>query len=419
MYKKILSAAFGVAMALGIGSGAFAGGLSVEEYLALVRSDNPTLQASYRNVEAFYHTVRGSVAHQRPGVALNGDTSWHSDNAAQEQGRYNISLGVTHRFDLSGVYAAQEWQMKLQHNVLAANHGVLVNRVLSGAERLYWSSFIARENVGLQKSILAQRKEDLRITEEKFRQHIIPKLDVIRAEAKVQEASSLVVQAESGYRDTLTQLATLAGGKTVVPRDDPLLVPELSVQVGVDEAIGKRNDIRALELSLEREKVLKTLAAKGMAPVVKGSAGYSFLNNSKTRIPNENEFILELSLSIPLYDGGKTKEDVAEKEKTIEAAEESLRAGRNQVREDIFTALTQWEASVAVEANKRAQVDRSNEELAITQLMYKEGLGAQIDLLNAQVDNQRVRTEHLNAIKEMHLALVSLKQAMSAYEPAQ
>ena len=27
-------------------------------------------------------------------------------------------------------------------------------------------------------------------------------------------------------------------------------------------------------------------------------------------------------------------------------------------------------------------------------------MGAQIDLLNAQVDNQRVRTEHLDAIKE-------------------
>ena len=45
-------------------------------------------------------------------------------------------------------------------------------------------------------------------------------------------------------------------------------------------------------------------------------------------------------------------------------------------------------------------------------------MGAQIDLLNAQVDNQKVKTEHLAAIKEMYLALVSLKQAMSEYEPA-
>lgn len=419
MHKKILSIMFGVAVALGVGSAASAGEMSVEEYLALVRSNNPTLQASYRNVEAFYHTVRGSVAYQRPGVGINGDTSWFSDNAAQERGRYNVSVGVTHRFDVSGVYPAQERQMKLQHNVLAANHGVLVNRMLSGAERLYWSSFIARENIALQRSILAQRKEDLRITEEKFRQHIIPKLDVIRAEAKVQEASSLVVQAESGFKDTLTQLATLAGGETVIPRDEALLVPDLSIQAGVDEALRKRNDIRALELALEREKVLKTLAAKGMAPVVMGSAGYGLLGDSERSLPYEDEFLLALSVSIPLYDGGKTKEDVAEKKKTIEAAEESLRAGQDQVREDILTALTQWEASVAVEANKRAQVARSNEELAITQLMYKEGLGAQIDLLNAQVDNQRVRTEHLNSIKEMHLALVSLKQAMSAYEPAQ
>ena len=47
--------------------------------------------------------------------------------------------------------------------------------------------------------------------------------------------------------------------------------------------------------------------------------------------------------------------------------------------------------SVAVESSKRKQVARSDEELNITQIMYKEGMGAQIDLLNAQVDNQRLR----------------------------
>ncbi len=88
------------------------------------------------------------------------------------------------------------------------------------------------------------------------------------------------------------------------------------------------------------------------------------------------------------------------------------------MEEDVVKALNQWEKAVALENDKRKQLARSDEELLITQLMYKEGMGAQIDLLNAQVDNQKVKTEHLAAIKEMYLALVSLKQAMSQYEPA-
>jgi len=294
----------------------------------------------------------------------------------------------------------------------------LVNNTLAAAESLYWQSFIARENISLQRGILKQRKEDLRITEEKFRQQLIPKLDVIRAQAKVEEAESLAVEAESSYKNTLAQMATLAGGLDLEPKEESLLVPFLSVKAGVDEAIARRNDVRSAETVLDRARTLKTLAAKGMSPTLDGSVGYTILTDNDNSSPVEKEFLLSLNLSVPLYDGGKTKQDVLDKEETISAAERTLQSRKDQVREDVVKALNQWGKSVAVESSKRKQVARSDEELNITQIMYKEGMGAQIDLLNAQVDNQRVKTEHLAAIKEMYLALVSLKQAMSEYEPA-
>ncbi|HOO88817.1 MAG TPA: TolC family protein, partial [Synergistales bacterium] len=364
-------------------------------------------------------TVRSAVAVQRPSAGLRGATSYNTDDAPnRRQGVYSLSAAISHRFDVSGVYSAQEKQLLLQYNALAADHLALINNTLATAESLYWRSFIARENSALQKEILAQRREDLRITEEKFRQQLIPRLDVVRAQARVEEAESIVVQAESAYQDTLTQLATLAGGIAVTPRSETLLVPSLSVRAGVESALGTRNDVRSAELSLERARVLKTLAAKGMSPSVEGAIGYTILTDSPTQQPDQNEILFSLNVSIPVYDGGKTKEDTEEKARSIEAAERSLEARRLAVREDVLKARTQWEKAVALEASKRKQVARSDEELKITQLMYMEGMGAQIDLLNAQVDNQRVRTEHLDAIKEMYLALVSLRQAMSEYEPA-
>jgi outer membrane protein TolC len=398
---------------------------SLEEFLTAVREKNPSLQASYRRLEAFRHTVKSSVAVQRPSVGIRGSSSWLSDTYSSQAGRnmgekgnYSLSAAITHRFDVSGVYGAQERQLLLQYNGLASDHLTLVNNTLAAAESLYWQSFIARQNIILQRGILNQRKEDLRITEEKFRQQLIPRLDVVRAQAKVEEAESLVVEAESVYKNTLAGMRTLAGGSDLEPREENLLVPALSVEVGMREAVERRNDIRSAETALERAKVLKTLAAKGMSPTVEGSVGYMLLTDNDNASPVEKEFLLALNVSIPVYDGGKTKEDVADKAKGVEAAEWSLEARKSQVREDLGKALTQWEKAVAVESSKRKQVARSDEELKITQLMYKEGMGAQIDLLNAQVDNQKVKTEHLAAIKEMYLALVSLKQAMSEYEPA-
>jgi outer membrane protein TolC len=392
--------------------------MSLEAFLLSVRENNQGLQASLKRLEASYHTVRAAVATQRPGVGLRGSASYNTDGSLRRQGAYSLSAAVSHRFDVSGVYSAQERQLLLQYNTLASEHLALINNTVASAESLYWSSFIARENSALQKEILAQRREDLRITEEKFRQQLIPRLDVVRAQARVEEAESIVVQAESVYRDTLTQLATLAGGIPVVPRAEILLVPSLSVKAGVEAALSTRNDVRAAELTLERAGVLRTLAAKGMSPTVEGSIGYTVLTDSLSQQPDQNEFLFSLSVSVPVYDGGRTKADTEEKARSIEAAERTLEARRLSVREDVLKARTQWEKAAALEASKRKQVARSDEELKITQLMYMEGMGAQIDLLNAQVDNQRVRTEHLDAIKEMYLALVSLRRAMSEYEPA-
>ncbi|MBL3539650.1 TolC family protein [Aminivibrio sp.] len=404
---------------------AVAAEMSLDEFLLAVRESNPVLQSSYKRLEAFRHTVRSSVADQRPSVGVRGNTTWLSDTYSSqerstmgERGNYSLSAAITHRFDVSGVYGDQERQLLLQYNGLVSDHLALVNNTLAAAESLYWQSFIARQNIFLQRGILNQRKEDLRITEEKFRQQLIPRLDIIRAQAKVEEAESLVVEAESAYRDTLARMATLAGGLDFEPKEESLLVPSLSVQAGVEKAMGRRNDVRSAETALERARVMKTLAAKGMAPTVEGSVGYMVLTDNDNSSPTEKEFLLSMNVSIPVYDGGKTKEDVADKAKTIEATEKTLESRKNQVREDVVQALNQWEKAVALESSKRKQLARSDEELIITQLMYKEGMGAQIDLLNAQVENQKVKTEHLTAIKEMYLALVSLKQAMSDYEPA-
>ncbi|MBQ7217642.1 MAG: TolC family protein, partial [Synergistaceae bacterium] len=61
--------------------------------------------------------------------------------------------------------------------------------------------------------------------------------------------------------------------------------------------------------------------------------------------------------------------------------------------------------------------ERSEEELRITELMYAEGMGAQIDLINAQTAYQAVRTEYLDAIRGMYVARVALRQALGEYAP--
>lgn len=393
-------------------AGASAGELDLRAYLDLVKRMNEDIRSSLRQVEAKYYSVRSAVASQRPSAGLRGSASHVTGDVG---GDYSLSAAITHRFDISGVYGAQERQLVLGYEIAASEYLTLVNSLLAQAEQTYWTAVLARANVQLQKETLTQRLENLRITEEKYANQLVPKLDVIRASAKVEESRSFLVEAEAQFTDSLSRLSALAGGEAVVPLQAELVVPGMSVSGDAGMAWKSRPDVRSGTLAVERSKVLRSLAAKGMSPTLDGSVGYVFLTDSEKTTPPEQEALFSLTVTLPVSDGGKTKAGVREAEKAVEAAEAALRSKRNEVTKELALAENEWRSAVAVELSKRLQVARSDEELKITQLMYNEGMGAQIDLLNAQVENRQVRTDRLNAIKGMYLALVSLRKAMGQY----
>ncbi|GHV33711.1 hypothetical protein FACS1894187_02740 [Synergistales bacterium] len=397
--------------------------VSLERYMEMVRDENYSLKAGVKNVEAAYYDVRASVSHQRPRISASGSASYLTD---QETGGahnrnsmvYNTSIGLSHRIDISGEYTLDERQLILYYESQRAAFENSVNTLFATAEENYWATVLARENIALQEDVLRQRLENNRVTEEKFKQQLVPKLDLIRSEAQVVAAESLVTEAQSQYKTLLATLAALAGGTEVYPIGEPLIVPKYSLGAELDKAILSRPDTRSARLALERSKVLKKLAAKGLSPTLSVTLGWTPWSepwNSST--PQKGEFGASLSLNIPIVDGNETKYNTLNADRLVQAAEASLMSLENTAKLELSVALNNWDTAESLEKAKKRQVERSDEELRITELMYNEGMGAQIDLINAQTENQQVRTEYLNAVRGMYIALVQLRRAVGDYAP--
>ena len=420
--KRVLP--FAVALLLALSRGSFAAEVvNLDRYLEMVKEGNHGLQSGVRAVEAAYYGVLASVASQRPNVALSGSASYVTDQKTGEEHNrnsmvYNTALSLTQRIDISGTNTLDEQQQILSYERQRADFDGNVNTLIATAEENYWSAVLARENIALQKDVLGQRRENSRVTEEKYKQQLVPKLDLIRAEAQVVAAESLVTEADALYRNRLATLAALTGGAEVVPVEEPLFVPTFDVSVSLEKALLFRPDVRASRLALERSKILKKLTSKGMSPTLTGTIRWTPWAapwNSST--PQDGELGASLSLNIPLVDGNATKYGTLNMDMLVQAAEASLRSVELTTEVDLKVARNNWEKAAALEQDKKRQVERSDEELRITELMYNEGMGAQIDLINAQTENQRVRTDYLNAIQGMYIAIVDLRKAVGDYSP--
>lgn len=386
--------------------------LTPEAYLQSVLEGNSTIRETVRNVESLYWAAKVAVSGQRPSFAVN---AVGSDETGAVDASYIVQAGISHLFDIAGRYPLQERRALLDYQVGALQLGDLVNGTLSGAETLFWTTVLARANIELYEELLRQRSEDLRITQEKYRQGLAPELDVIRARAKVEDNRSLLVQAQANYRDGLAAMKALSGGMDVEPCADCQEIPENRLGVTEESVLADRPDLKGLALSIERARTARDLASKGMAPNLTGSILWTAATDRAITSPAEDEVLASLSLSIPVSDGGRTKAETRQAEKLVAAAEQALEAGRDGALEEFQQASNRWEKAVALERSRREQVSQAKEEMRITQLRYREGLGAQIDLLNAQVGLQEARTGYLEAVKEMYLALVDLRSARGDY----
>ena len=393
--------------------------MTLPQYVNEILLNNHSLRAGMKNVEADYYSVLASVGSQRPSVSGTFTGSYATKQATE----YNVFAGnvgvrLTHRIDISGTYGLNEQQNILGYEVSRANFDTSINSLIAAAEQTWWSAVLARENMKLQREILLQRSENHRVTMEKFNQELVPRLDIVRSEAQVVEAEATAKTAETTYLNLLAELSLMAGGLDVEPVDEELKVPEFDVSVNFDEALEYRPDVRAARLSLERARLVKKLTAKGMSPTLDFGFQITPWSDPDTyATPNSKQAGASLTLNVPIYDGKQTKYRTMNTDRLIQAAEANLAALRESTRRDITVAMNNWRNASANEQDKQRQVERSEEELRITELMYAEGMGAQIDLINAQTAYQAVRTEYLDAIRGMYVARTALRQALGEYAP--
>lgn len=382
-----------------------------EEYLDLVARKNPELAAAAARVEAHFRLVEVVTGGTRPQVALEASSG---RVLREEFGESTLSLGVGKRLDLWGLDGLAIRQAELSARIQEARLAEFGASLLREAETAYWNAAAGKSAVSLYSSLLSQREEDLRVSRVRFNQGTAAKLDVFRAEVQVEKARAGKTEAEALLRDALSLMARLAGGEPVEPSDMP--VPfEMDLVADLDAAWMARPDVRRVAFERAAAGVASRIASLGMVPTVDALLASTLLSDSDTVVPPESDILVSVKVEWPLYDGGRTRADKASKlllEKASELDEKTLRTA---VASELELASSRFEKARALEASRRKEAELASEELRITRLRYRAGLGSQLELLDAQVREQVARTEHLNALREMSVSRAQLRYALGLY----
>jgi outer membrane protein len=119
-------------------------------------------------------------------------------------------------------------------------------------------------------------------------------------------------------------------------------------------------------------------------------------------------FTLGVGVSIPIYSGGRFKKQVQIAESNVALNELAVNTLDNQYKRDIAQAFTDIASNRERLANTEGQISVAKEVLRLAQVRYRDGVGTNVDVLNANNNLQRIELSSIQYQYQLSVAQVEL-----------
>ena len=289
------------------------------------------------------------------------------------------------------------------------------------ATRAYWSLVTATAVVRVAEDALALVEAHLHDVQALRSAGIAAPNDVLTADARASRQRVLLIEARNNrdVADADLRRVTGIGAAERIELTDALEAPARdfgAVDGLLAEAKKARPERQALQLRVDSLGQQRTAAAAGTKPVVAVGAGVDYANPNPRIFPRSPEWNeswdVGFNVTWPLWDGGRTKADVAQVGASQRAIVERLGEFDTQLEFEVRQRQLDLAASVASIPAATEQVASAAEARRVVTERFKAGLASNTDVLDAQQDLVVAELERTQALAAVRLAEARLDRAL-------
>jgi len=374
------------------------------------------------------HTIKPQPFFLPPGLSFGGPPDPNAD-PTQETAlalggvRYtsnataNLNWLVFSNSYLQGLRAAKSYTDLATKNLNASKITVAEN-----VTKAYFNVLVNEEQLGLLGANVSRLDSLLRETTELNRQGLVEKLDVQRLQVqrnnlnterqnieRLQELAILLLKFQMGY-----------------PLEQPINLSEKLARMDFNEAMvsdvslpfnyGSRIEYSTLQTQRELQAINVENERKSYLPTVSIAGNYGFYNGRQsigrfiTR-PWLDAGFVGLNVSVPIFDGFLRKYRTAQARSNLIKVDNSLKLLEQSIDLQLRQSQTQLRNYWYTLQEQKRNLELSEEILRVTRIKYKEGVGANIEVINAEASFREAQTNYYNALYNALLAKVDLDKA--------
>lgn len=408
--------------------------LTLEQALATARERQPSLHQAQAEVAAADARARQALATLLPQVSANAQYSRTTANFAGRPGSVPSNLGTAAQsasFDTFSyfnfglgvnqlIYDFGSWDKKAAVERLAdasrSSHAATAVQVALAVRTAYFEARAARALVRVAEETVANQSRHLEQARAFVEVGTRPEIDLAQARTDLANAQVQRINALNGYATAKAVLNQAMGINGVADFDvaDESMAPVEGEALDGDAllaiALEARPELAALSAQLEAQ-ARSTDGIRG-AYWPRLSASTSFSEAGTALNAMAWNWDIGLALSWALFEGGRTRAQVAEADANLAAQRAQLDALKLDVRVEVERArLGVLAAKAALEAAADA-TDAARARLRLAEGRYETGVGNIIELSDAQVALTTAEAQAIQAEYNLATARATLMKAL-------
>ncbi|KLT64233.1 TolC family protein [Pedobacter sp. BMA] len=289
------------------------------------------------------------------------------------------------------------------------------NDITISITQAYLNILLARENITYLKDLLSTSEAQVKQSAQQFKFGTIAKKDLLQLQATYANDKYTLVAAQNTLQQnilTLKQLLQIPTSEAFEVSADSVQTPQVldNLASAQDKALRTRPEIKSGELNIQLQNIELAKAKSTLRPTLSlgGSLYTGYSNNSAGSYSYQlnNNFYqnLGLTLSIPIFDRGVTKTNVAKANINIEQARLSLLDSKTTLTQNVERAYINVQNANSQFAAAQEQFTYTSEALRISNAALKEGT-------NNIVENLQQKNLYVQALQ----AFVQAKYTASLY----
>lgn len=394
--------------------------LTLAEALATAKKNHPQIEEAAASLTASDARLGQAMANYWPQINLaadwtKGDTYLTTLGGIRETEVSSTAVVVRQNiYDFgrtAGATAAARGVKAAAAEGLAASRQDVAFRLKTA----WYLLFAAEQQVEASKKTVTTREALAHQAREFFKHGTRSKVEVARAEATLFAGKSLLIRAENNRDLARLELANAMG---VMSLDDrPLLetetasnqVPE-NLAALRDEALNGRSEMKRLAALRDAASGSLRSAKSGYLPSLSGTASYG--EAAQSMLPEGKVWALGVNLSLPVFSGFATQNQVREAEAQIQGTEAQQKTLRMQIGKEVDSAWLGIKESRARFEQNSKEMTAAQESQRLAMERYREGLGTMVEAIDAQAQALNAETARIQAGYDEKIALARLDRAL-------